>query len=341
MNKKSLPATSILILALIFCTAGSLFLGAQHIDVRSFFEQLLEVLRGNQQVTDSFESVIILQLRLPRALLCILCGALLGGSGSVLQGYFRNPLADSGILGISSGATLGAILAGCIGGGSLATMGLKFFAPVSLFAFAGGIFTGLLIFSFSFLFKSSSGTTLLLAGTAAGTFISSICSLILLTQTNIRGILSWTMGSFSAKGWYEITRFIIPALISLIMLFFTAPSLDILGSGEKTAISLGLNIRFTKLFVLAATSLATSCAVCCGGIISFVGLIAPHIVRMLFTSRHKILIPLSMLTGSIILLISDTLARTIAAPTEIPVGIITSLIGVPFFVFVLRKNHNV
>lgn len=146
------------------------------------------------------------------------------------------------------------------------------------------------------------------------------------------------MGSFNSKGWDEFYFLIIPSVLSLVLLLFCAKSLDVLGSGEKTAVSLGLNLPLTKIFVLISGSLAASCAVCAGGIISFVGLISPHIMRSIFGSDHKKLIPLSMFGGAILLLLSDTLARTIIAPSEIPVGIITSLIGVPFFVIVLKKE---
>lgn len=146
------------------------------------------------------------------------------------------------------------------------------------------------------------------------------------------------MGSFNSKGWQEFYFLIIPSIVSLVLLFCCAKSLDVLGSGEKTAVSLGLNLPMVKIFVLVAGSLAASCAVCAGGIISFVGLISPHIIRKLFGSSHKKLIPLSMIGGSILLLLSDTLARTLIAPSEIPVGIITSLVGVPFFIIVLKKE---
>lgn len=327
MKRKLIRNYAVLIFLLFFCSIISLFLGAEKYSLSQFLSAFTK---------KGIEHIIIFKLRLPRIILCMICGALLGGSGAVLQGFFRNPLADSGILGISSGATLGAILSGFF-----TFSAFKFLAPVSIFAFSGGLLTGLLIFSFSYLFKSSSGTGLLLAGISISTFISSLSSLILLLrEKELHKIFVWTMGSFNAKGWNEINFLIIPSFISITLLLICAPYLDVLGSGEKTAISLGLNYKKTKILVLITASLASSCAVIAGGIISFVGLIAPHIVRTFSESRHKTLIPLSMLTGSSILLISDTIARTIAPPIEIPVGIITALIGVPFFIVVLRKNQN-
>lgn len=327
MNGKLIRNCTILILILSLCAAISLFVGAERFSL--------------ERITKAFskgtiESVIVFKLRLPRILLCMICGALLGGSGAVLQGFFRNPLADTGILGISSGATLGAVLSGFF---TLTT--LKFLSPISLFAFAGGLASGVLIFVLSFLFRNNSTTGLLLAGTSVATFISALCSLLLLMkQKDLHTIFVWTMGSFNAKGWKDFDFLIFPSIISLCTLLICAPFLDVLGSGEKTAISLGLNLRFTKIFILISTSLAASCAVCAGGVISFVGLIAPHIVRTINSSRHRSLVPLSMLTGAIILLIADTISRTIAPPTEIPIGIITALFGVPFFILILRKNAN-
>lgn len=332
MNKKeALSISAIFLLILIFAAAVfvSLFLGAEKISPSVLFGGISNMKR--------FEKIILFDIRLPRILLCILCGALLGGSGAVFQGFFRNPLADSGILGISSGATLGAILSGFFGFTSF--FSFRFLAPISIFAFFGGLAAGLLVFAFSLILKNGSSVTLLLAGTAIGTFLSSLSSLLLLTyQKDLHSVFAWTMGSFNSKGWDEFYFLIIPALLALVLLCICAKSLDVLGSGEKTAVSLGLNLPVVKIFVLVTGSLAASCAVCAGGIISFVGLISPHIMRKLFGSGHRKLIPLSMLGGAILLLLSDTFARIIIAPSEVPVGIITSLIGVPFFIIVLKKE---
>ena len=317
----------LLILCLILSIAIALFIGAQKISILAF-------LQGNLK---RFERVILFDIRLPRILLCILCGALLGGAGAVFQGFFRNPLADSGILGISAGATLGALVSGLLPFTSFLTF--KYLSPVSIFAFIGGLGAGALVFIFSLILHRNSSVTLLLAGTAIGTFLSSVCSILLMVrQKDLHSIYAWTMGSFNGKGWDEFYFLIIPAIVALILLLLCAKNLNVLGSGEKTAVSLGLNLSATKIFVLISGSLATSCAVCAGGIISFVGLISPHIIRKLFGSDHHKLIPLSMIGGAILLLLADSLARTVIAPSEIPVGIITSLIGVPFFIIVLKKD---
>jgi len=308
----------------------------------TFLISLVSVFTGAEKLTlsgplDDFQKIILFDIRIPRILLSLLCGALLGGTGAVFQGFFRNPLADSGVLGISSGATFGAVLFGFL---NLHTaISLKFINPITVFAFCGSLITGFLIFSFSGFYKRTSSVTLLLAGTSIGTFLSSLSSLFLLVQEkNLHTIYVWTMGSFNAKGWNEVFFFIIPSVISLILLLLCSKELNILGSGEKTAVTLGVNLKATKIYILFAGSLATACAVCAGGIISFVGLISPHLMRPIFGSNHKVLIPASMLTGAVLLTASDAIARLVVAPAEIPVGIITALIGVPFFIVILKRS---
>ena len=326
MKSKSIVGLALLSFLLAAVAFASMFFGAEPISPSELFKN------GR----DGIEYLIMFEIRMPRTILCIICGMLLGGSGAVFQGFFRNPLADSGILGISSGATLGSIICGFF---PFAGFSLKFLSPISAFAFIGGLAAGLLVFLFSLIFRKASSVTLLLSGTVTGTFFSALSSLlILLHEKDLHAIFAWTMGSFNAKGWNEVQFFLIPSLVSIVLLFFCTPSLDILGNGEKTARSLGLNLKRTKIFILLSGTLATSCAVCSGGVISFVGLIAPHLMRSIFGPYHRTLIPQSMISGAILLLLSDTIARTVAAPSEIPIGIITSLVGVPFFIAVLKKN---
>ena len=277
--------------------------------------------------------IVITKIRLPRILLSVMCGALLGGTGAIFQGFFRNPLADPGIMGVCSGATFGAVLSGL-----LPFSAISFLSPVTFFAFAGALLSAFCVFLFSKIFRGNSSVTLLLSGTAVGTFFSAIASIILLThETDLHSFYVWTTGSFNAKGWKEFQTFIIPSLISLILLEFSAKHLDVLVCGEESAQSFGLNYNYLRNYILIIGSLAASCAVCSGGIISFVGLIAPHIVRKIYGPLHKVLIFQSMIYGAILLLIADTLARTVVAPSELPVGIITSLVGVPCFIVVLVK----
>lgn len=339
------------IFVLLIFAFVAIFVGTKFISPFSFFD-------GTLSKTDF---TILTKLRLPRVLCCILCGLLLGGTGAVFQGFFRNPLADSGVIGISSGATLGAVVGGLLPvglgsaldvagsamnvgntiSGSASTLWSGIISPVTLFAFAGALVSGFCVFSISKIFKESSSITLLLCGTALGTFFSAVASVIVMTkQRDLHSFFAWSMGSFNAKGWNDFFVFVIPSVVSLILLQLSSRHLDVLVCGESSAKAFGLNYYFIRNWILISGALATACAVCLGGIISFVGLIGPHIVRRIYGPRHKVLIFESMIAGAVLLIVSDIICRTVIAPAEIPVGIITSLIGVPFFIFVILKKNG-
>ena len=245
----------------------------------------------------------------------------------MFQGFFRNPLADSGIMGISSGAALGAVFSALLSA-SVAT---------PLFAFVGALAAALIVFGASRLHGKYTGTTIIiLTGTAASAFFSSLTSLlVLLKDRELYKIFVWTLGSFNGKGWNEL-HFILPVTLLAIFLLCLCPrNLDLLGGGETAAQALGLNLATTKLLVLGAGSLAAAAAVCTGGTIGFVGLIVPHLLRRLYSPRHQLLIPASILFGASFVILADLIARTAIPPAEIPVGLVTSLAGAPFFVFLL------
>ena len=321
------------IILLIFPVILLVILGFIALCIGTRFISPLSVLAKTCSKTDT---IIITKIRLPRILLSIICGALLGGTGAVFQGFFRNPLADPGIMGVCSGATFGAVISGL-----LPLTAVSFLSPATFFAFAGALLSAFCVFLFSKFFRGNSSVTLLLSGTAIGTFFSAIASIILLThESDLHSFYVWTTGSFNAKGWKEFTVFIIPSIISLLLLQLSARHLDVLVCGEDSAKTLGLNFVFLRNYTLIAGSLAASCAVCSGGIISFVGLIAPHVVRKIYGPLHKTLIFESMIFGGLLMLIADTLARTVVSPSELPVGIITSLVGVPCFMIVLIKMSS-
>jgi iron complex transport system permease protein len=188
---------------------------------------------------------------------------------------------------------------------------------------------------------STDSSRLLLSGTALGVLFAAITSvLLILKDKEIYKVYLWTQGSFNAKGWNILFMVLFPSLLSFFLMFLTTKKLDLLSFGEKSAETLGLNLQGTKLLCLISASLASASSVCAGGTIGFIGLIAPHTMRILFGSRHKKLLPLSMLFGSSLLLFSDILARKIAPPMEVPIGIITAFIGVPFFLFLLRRGRQ-
>ncbi len=279
---------------------------------------------------------IFFNIRLPRVLQCTLCGMLLAGAGCIFQGFFRNPLADSGLIGVSSGATLGAVLSVFL------PTSVHFFGinPIVIFAFAGAVGASFLVYAFSSGKNQNSTIMMLLIGTALSTFLSAIVSILLLLHyQELHKIYVWTLGSFNGSNWKELSLIIIPSIIAFILLSFCTKPLDVLSGGEESAQSLGVNIKNLRIITLFAGSLACACAVSVAGTIGFVGLIAPHIARKLYGAQHKKVLFFSTLWGAIILVLSDTIARTITAPSELPIGIVTSLLGVPFFIIVL-KNRN-
>ncbi|MDI9386232.1 MAG: iron ABC transporter permease [Spirochaetota bacterium] len=312
---------SLIVLLLFFL---SLILGSEPISLGKIATAFKE------KDYSSFVLTIILKIRLPRSILALLSGALLAASGTVFQGYFRNPLADPGLIGVSAGATLGAVI----------------FSSLSLFIPIGAFFGGLMAASFVYLIAGGSKTStdssrLLLSGTALGVLFAAITSvLLILKDKEIYKMYLWTQGSFNAKGWNILFMVLFPSLLSFFLMFLTTKKLDLLSFGEKSAETLGLNLQGTKLLCLISASLASASSVCAGGTIGFIGLIAPHTMRILFGSRHKKLLPLSMLFGSSLVLFSDILARKIAPPMEVPIGIITAFIGVPFFLFLLRRGRQ-
>lgn len=319
----------VIILILIICFLFSLIYGVEKI---SLIKIMKNIFTNNINLLET----IFLQIRLPRTILVLLSGILLAGAGAVFQGFFRNPLAEPGVMGITSGATLGAVSSFL-----LPTFFSHFIIqPITLFAFLGALITGLCVYLLANRKTFSNNTiSFILIGTALGTFFSSLTSIILLVkEKQLHSMYIWTLGSFSGKGWNEIIFLIIPTVISLILIFIASKKMDVLSCGEQTAQSLGLNLQKTRVLVLVTGSLATATAVCAGGTIGFIGLIAPHIARIILGPSYKKLIPVSMMIGAIVLIVSDILSRVILSPSEIPIGIITSLIGAPFFISIIATS---
>ena len=279
---------------------------------------------------DKFVRIILFDIRFPRTLLALLCGSLLAGSGAVFQGFFRSPLADSSMLGVTAGAAFGATI------GS----GLGVWMPFG--AFVGAILCIVLVFFLSCGKKSShEPIRLLLAGNAVSVFLSALTSAIMLIRDKeMYKMYMWTLGSFNSKGFDELKFLIIPSIISFVLFLFCIKPLDLLSSGSLTSEGLGLNTKKVQILCFVAGSIAAAAAVCAGGVIGFVGLICPHIIRILCGSSYKKIIPISLLAGAVFLGIVDIFCRKVAAPTDIPAGIVTSLIGAPFFVFVLLSGRK-
>ena len=334
-QKKIILCYAVSFIILFLCFILAVCVGAEKLNIVSVIKSFFNF--DENGGAKDFSKIIFFKLRLPRALLVLMTGIMLGGSGAVFQLFFRNPLAEPGIMGISSGATLGAVIASVLGfaGGS-------FISPVNIVAFlgalaAGGVVTILAVGKS----RRESTVMLLLCGTALGTLYSSISSVVLLTcNRELHSIYTWILGSFNGRGWNELTFLIIPAILSLILIVRILPALDLLSGGEKTAMSLGVEVDKLRILVLVCGALCVSCAVCAGGTISFVGLIAPHIVRKLIGAKAKVLIPFSMIFGAILLLLADAVARTLIAPSELPAGVITSILGAPFFLSLCLKSKE-
>lgn len=310
----------------------SLGVGAVQVPV----EQMLSALFGRpDRALRAADLTIIWDLRLPRAVLAALVGAGLAGAGGAFQSMFRNPLADPFVIGASGGAALGATLAIVLAGnGPLRGV------STSLAAFVGALGAVFLVY----LLAASSGETisaLLLAGATLSTSLSAVVSLLmLLNDQKLQEIFAWLMGSFSGRSWPQLWASGPLILIGLGLLWLLARPLDALATGDDSARSLGLPLEQARVAIVCAASLVTAAAVASCGIIGFVGLIAPHIGRLLVGTGYRRLLPISALIGAILLLATDSLSRSLMPPLELPVGIFTALIGGPSFLWLLRRRQQ-
>lgn len=279
---------------------------------------------------------IVLAVRLPRIILAGMVGASLGLAGVIFQAMFRNPLADPYLIGISSGAALGATLAISFGA---STIGI--FSPIPVFAFMGALMSIYLAYRFARLGSLMSVSSLLLAGIAIGSFCNAVISVLMVySKHDLQTIIFWLMGGFSARNWNHVLMALPWFMISPTLMFF-ARDLNIILLGEEKAQNLGVDIEWTKKILLALASLIAAAAVSVSGIIGFIGLIVPHIVRIIVGPDHRLLIPATVLSGASALILADTAARTFFGSMELPVGIVTAAIGAPFFVYLLRTRKQV
>lgn len=281
--------------------------------------------------------IILLNLRLPRILLACLVGAALSVVGTSFQGIFKNPMADPFVLGVSSGAALGATIT------MVFLKEIHFFgmSMIAFTAFIGAIITTFLVYNIARVGSKVPVATLLLAGIAINYLLSSIISLMMtFNRDNIEKIVMWTMGSFATADWNEVILLFIIIVPSILFIAAFSRDLNIMLLGEDSARSLGIDVAGFKKYIFVISTLMVAAVVSVSGIIGFVGLIVPHAIRMIFGSDNRVVIPFSALGGAIFLIICDTLARVIVPPSEIPVGIITSIFGVPFFIYLLYRTKK-
>ncbi|RLQ96217.1 FecCD family ABC transporter permease [Falsibacillus albus] len=287
---------------------------------------------------DPMYTNIIMEIRLPRVLLAGLVGASLAMSGTAFQGLLRNPLADPYTLGVSSGASLGAVIT-IFFSLTLPLLGM-FTLPV--FSIATAILTMMIVLLFARrIDRSMKVETIILTGIIFSSFLGSLISLMIaLTGDELRQIIGWLLGSVSMRGWSYITLILPFFIFGSILLMLNGRELNALSFGEERAQHLGVNVQRRKLLILAAGSMLTGSAVAVSGTIGFVGLVVPHFCRLLWGPDHRHLLPLSALVGAAFLILADTAARMIISPSELPIGVITSLIGAPIFAIILMKNKR-
>ncbi len=285
------------------------------------------------QSWSNIEENIIINIRLPRIILGVLVGASLAVAGATMQGLFKNPMADPYVIGISSGAAFGATISIVLGVSGIISM--------PAMAFLGAIFAAFLVYNIA---KSDDGMqveTLLLSGIAVAIFFSALTSFSMyFAGENLHQIVFWIMGGLWARGWDHVAVAIIPISLGIIGIYAFARDLNVMQLGTESAHTLGIETEVVKKTLLALSALIAGVAVSLSGIIGFVGLIIPHIARIVVGPDHRILIPVSALSGAIFLIFADSVARTVISPAELPVGIITAFFGAPFFIYLLRKRKR-
>jgi iron complex transport system permease protein len=298
--------------------------------------RILELLAGAP--AEPREAAVLFGIRLPRAMLAIAVGAALGLAGAAQQGLFRNPLADPALVGVSAGAALGAV--GAIVLGHLAPGAVQaFLVPVA--AFAGGIAATVLALHLARASGGAGTGGLLLAGIAVNAVCAAGTGLFVTISDDrqLRDITFWTMGSLAAGGWNGGMLALLASLVAALILLPRARALDALLLGEREAAALGVDVAALRRAVVTATALAVGAAVAAVGIIGFVGLVVPHLLRLAGTVRHGHLLPGAAIAGAGLLLLADAAARSLASPAEFPIGLVTSAIGGPFFIVLLLRRR--
>ncbi|MEQ1793721.1 MAG: iron ABC transporter permease [Nitrospira sp.] len=338
---------SLVLTGLLLASVGVIVLcsqfGAVSVQLGDVFAALSYVFTTGSLDASSLgtSGVIFLHVRLPRVLMGFLVGGALAAVGVTLQALLRNPLADPYVLGVSSGAALGASLAMLLGIGT--TVMLLPLLP--LFGFIGGLFALVLIYRLA----QSQGRLPIHSLLLAGVILNAILTALIMFITSIMepnrsaGLMAWLMGSLTAPGYPALGVIVIYVVFVSAVLIHKAQVLNVLTQGEETARSLGIDTERVKKQLYALTALVTGAVVSVSGMIGFVGMVVPHVVRMMLGSDHRLLLPASALVGGMFLVVSDTIARTIFAPAEIPVGIVTALAGGPFFLYLLlwRKDRMI
>ncbi|MGI5892642.1 MAG: FecCD family ABC transporter permease [Bacillota bacterium] len=330
--KNKVLAHILLWLIPIFIILLTLFIGRYQISFSTVIHSLLYSLGFTDSHVTRESVTVVTQLRLPRAIAGAFVGAALAASGASFQGVFRNPLVNSGLLGVSSGAGFGAALAIILFGTYL---------PTYIFAFVFGVIAVGASYWTAKIYKSVPTVMLILGGTIISSLFGALLSLMKYVAdaaTQLPTIVYWLMGSLASVGYNDFWAFI-PIVIGLFMMLVNAWRINVLSMGDKEARTMGLDVKKNKIFIIMAATLATAGAVCMAGTVGWVGLVIPHIGRMVVGNDNRKLIPVSMSIGASFMILIDTLSRTITT-SEVPLGILTALAGAPFFIYLLKKTKG-
>lgn len=330
----------VLALILFFVIVIALKLGAVPVSLYGLARDLVQALLGQTSGISSDYGLIIIDIRLPRILLGVFAGASLAIAGTSFQALLRNPLADPYILGVSSGAAVGAMLATVLEPHlSISPAIAAILTPLG--AFLGAASTITVVYLLSRREGQIESGTLLLGGVISASFLQAIIMFLMSTVTgrDMHGVAFWLMGDLSTPvqpglRWLLTIGFLIAAVV----IYTTASDLNLLLSGEKEAMHLGVDVNRVRIVVYVAASLLTGLAVSVSGAIGYVGILVPHVMRLIYGSDHRVLLPTAAFGGAIAIVIADTLARTVAAPTELPVGAVTAIAGAPLFIYLLRRR---
>lgn len=341
MSDRSSGKYLLLVVALATLTVGAILastgMGYMDVGVSDIVQVVLARLSGNQVQLEGIERAVpfvVMDVRLPRILTAVLVGAGLAMSGVVYQGILLNPLADPYTLGVSSGAAFGAALALLFN----LTMVSQFSVP--LFAFAGAVLTLFAVLSLSTFNGQMSANTLILSGVIVGAILAAGISFIkYLADEQVAVIIFWLMGSFASRTWGDVILVAVAVVIGLLVSLYYARDLNIMSLGGRASDSLGVETGRTRQILLVSVSLVTAVCVSVSGIIGFIGLIVPHLMRFLVGPDNRKLLPVSIFGGSILLLGADTITRAVL-PAEVPIGVLTALIGGPFFCLIFRRRQR-
>lgn len=289
------------------------------------------------------QEAVLFTLRLPRVILGVLVGSILAIAGATIQGLFRNPLAEPGLIGISSGASLFAVIMIVLEARFFSFMTAAFgYYALSIAAFIGACITTFIVYRLAMRKGKADITTLLLAGIAINALAGSFTGLLtyVATDDQLRNITFWSMGSLGGASWKTISAIFPFVIIPLIALPFFSKALNALSLGESQAGHMGVNVGLIKTLAIVLATLGVGASVAVSGMIGFIGLVIPHILRMAFSADNRLVIPGSALLGAIVLVVADLIARTLVAPAELPIGILTAIIGTPVFIYIIMVERR-